>query len=1208
MLSAAAAALSAAALLPVMLTPAQADTNISTSTSTALSTNSAGNITIESGGSISTKIASPLITLNTSNYVISSGTLSNDGIAGATGVAIDTTAGNLYPTSTGFSTNGIMSLQGAGTSKIGVLIGGGHTFYAPISLSPAVQTVTNGTVASTQASNLTLKGDGSSAIYLSQDTTVTSNILLGGSISQLPSDKSTTGGGMVIDLDGTLNGDLVNLATINGVGNGIKGIYTAGGIHACTTTGAPNGFTCPTASDGALINSGTVSLSGTLLRKTNAVNLESGSALIIANSIDGGVVNNGPATSTATTAATLIANGVLSAPTVLIDPYQGVNATQTTIRGPIVIGAITSATDSVDNGMAFLNRGTIQAAPMDPQVSSMAMAIRGNSTTNSTTLTGGLLNTGTIAALSSTNQAQISTNVPTGLSQYVTATALDIGGYAIVPLVEVKAEQVNSTTFTPATIKGEVSGVGQGTAYGLFIESGATVNTVKLGHDASILAGVTTSTVSPTKDIAQAGAPFSLVSEAIVDRSSTLTSIINSGVIQANNTALTPAAGAVVSNVQRAIDLQASTASHIAINNSGVILGDVFFGSAGNNDTLNVGNVNATGTANDTTGTTNSPNDWSVVALTSQTQAGGAPPVTTANIIDFGSGTDHTLHVGGFGYVNSVILANNNALDVTVENNGYLFVANTATTGSMKVKDLVMKGGTLGLTITQNTSSSTPVILANTANVTNASLALQFGSFVASGTTAASTASPSPQIVTLISAAAGGLTDNNLASQNATLSQNIPFLFEDPRETGYNGGDPLSKVSNVGGRDTLQLTLLPRSTGAKNADGTAGLNLSGDALKVFPYAAQALTNDNELGAAVATNLTIFNTGGVPSSGINVPKSQQAAQQVFSQFGPDVSGGARQVAVMLTDQATGPVAARQRLLRSYSHVPGEMTLWGEEFTGQISNKGQVSGSGDLTAYKDHGFGFVLGMDGGSPRNGWYGGAFTYYSGDIVESLPRNSKTQSQWYMLSGYTQWSGRHVFLDTQGTLAYGDFDGARTLSVGSITRTAQSKRGGEMAALGANGGVKLHYLGFDVDPHISLDGMVLREEGYTENGGGNGMDLQVAPYYANSLRTALGADIRLPVDIWGVSLTPEARVGYRYDLIGAPVKLKAGFLSTGGLSTVTNTLRFVGPDPDQGNTILGLGLGASTDTWQLGVNYDWVRGNHGSTTQVGILTLLARI
>ncbi len=1219
MLSAAAAALSAAAFFPASLSPALADTTISNATSTILATSSSGNISIDTGGSINTKAAAPLVTLNSNNFVLNQGNLINDGTSGATGMQIDTTAGDLFPASTGLATNGLISLQGAGTSKIGILVTGGHTFYGPITLSPGSSSVVNGSAVTTPASTMSLKGDGSSAIYIAQGTSVTGNILVGGSISQLPSDKSTTGGGVVLDLDGTVNGSVLNSAAITGIGNGIRGIYTAGGIHSCLSdTNAPTGFTCPTFSEGALINSGSVSLAGATIRKTNGVNLESGSAMVIGGSIDGGVVNSGPGTSSALSAATLLSSGTLAAPTVLIDPFQSVNSSQTTPRGPVVIGPVPSTVDSTDSGFSFINRGTIQAAPTDSQVSSLAFAIRGNSTANDTRLTGGLLNTGTISAVASTNQAEISANPPQGLDQFVTATALDIGSHATVPTIEVKAEAINSTSNTPATIKGEVSGMGQGTAYGVFIEDGASVSTIKVGRNASILAGVSTFTTSPTADIAQAGAPFSLLSEAIVDRSSTLASIVNSGVIQANNTQLTPAAGAVVSNIQRAIDLQSSTLPNITIDNSGVILGDVLFGSASNGDKINVGNVGPGGTANpNTPDVTNNASNWAVVAMTEQTQTGGAPPVTTANIIDFRSGTGHSLHIGSFGYVNSTILASPGALDVTVDPNGYLFVANTATTGSMNVGTLqALTGSTLGLTIGQNTTSSTPVIQADNADLSGSTLALQFGSFVSSGNTAASTTSPTPQKITLISSS-NVIVDNSLAAQNGILRQNTPFLFEDPNEAGYNSdgaitaangnanGDPLTLGS---GNKTLELTLLPRSTGAKNADGTAGLNLSGDARIVFPYAAQALTNDNELGSAIASSMTVYNTANVPSSGINIPKSQQAAQQVFSQFGPDVSGGARQVAIMLTDQATGPVAARQRLLRNFSHTAGDMTLWGEEFTGQISNKGQVSGSGALTAYKDHGFGFVLGLDGGSPRGGWYGGAFTFYSGDIAESLPRASKTQSEWYMLTAYSEWSGRHVFFDTQGSLAYGNFIGSRSLSVSSFTRKADSKRAGLMGALGAKGGVMLKYLGFQVDPHISLDGLVLREEGYTETGGGSGMDLAVAPYYANSLRTALGADIRLPLNIWGVELAPEARVGYRYDLIGSPVKLNAGFVSTGGLGTVNNTIKFVGPDPDKGNTILGLGLGANTDTWQLGGQYDWVRGSNGSTTQVGIITLLARI
>ena len=45
-----------------------------------------------------------------------------------------------------------------------------------------------------------------------------------------------------------------------------------------------------------------------------------------------------------------------------------------------------------------------------------------------------------------------------------------------------------------------------------------------------------------------------------------------------------------------------------------------------------------------------------------------------------------------------------------------------------------------------------------------------------------------------------------------------------------------------------------------------------------------------------------------------------------------------------------------------------------------------------------------------------------------------------------------------------------------------------------------------------------MREEGYTETGGGDGLDLQVAPYYANSLRTFLGVRRQGRVSISGAS------------------------------------------------------------------------------------------
>ncbi len=137
---------------------------------------------------------------------------------------------------------------------------------------------------------------------------------------------------------------------------------------------------------------------------------------------------------------------------------------------------------------------------------------------------------------------------------------------------------------------------------------------------------------------------------------------------------------------------------------------------------------------------------------------------------------------------------------------------------------------------------------------------------------------------------------------------------------------------------------------------------------------------------------------------------------------------------------------------------------------------------------------------------------------------------------------------------------------------------------------------------------MTLREEGYTEANGGSGFDLDVAPYFASSIRGAVGADLKTSINVFGVDLTPEGRAGYRYDLLQQAVKINAAFASTGGRATAGNTMTFIGPDPDKGNTILGASLGAGTDTWQLGINYDWIRGDNASTTQVGTVTVLGRI
>jgi len=1248
MLSAAAAALATAAL--VAASAAQADTEISTGTSTALSTSSAGNVTIDAGGSIAigTSSVAPL-TINSANWAVNNGSLANAGVDSGIGVQIDTTSGSLYSTN-GFTSTGIINLSGNGTAKRGIWITGGHTFYGPVTLTSLTGVTSTGSAGIVQSSTLTLTGDSSAAFVLDQGTSVTSNILFGGSgITQSGSVNSTNTGSIIVYLNGTVNGNVYNAAPINGVGASMIGVEVLGGIHSCASDAAnfPSGFSCPTSSGGSFVNAGNIQLVGTTFPNSRGGNLESGSAVVIGNVIDGGFVNAGPGTSSNVAASVISSAGIVSStavsPVLLIDPTQSITSTTTSPRGPAILGPVTPDIDSNDAGYSFINRGTIHAQALDPQLSSSSVVIEGASSTYYTCLSasvgscdtgthsvtqavtdsngvtrnvtytarGGLLNTGTISAASVTNLNNTSS---------ISATALHIGDYATVPNITVLAETISGSTTTPGTINASVSGVGGGSAFAVSMSTRANVPEIDVGKGASIVASVQTNTVAPDKSIATSSSPFTLFSEAIVDQSGTLKTVNNAGTIQATTTTLVPQAGAITATVTRAIDLQSSNSGTTTINNSGSILGDVLFAPAGGNNVFNVGNVTSGGTL----GVINTTANYAVVAQSVIGSVSNGPPLTNAALIDFGSGTGNQLNVGGYGYVNADIhTAAASALDINVAPNGQLFVASNTVNlpndnNTLQVHNLsVSSNGTLGLSITQNNLSAlTPVIQSTggTVNLTGANLALQFGSYIS--TTNGDPNKPSEQTITLIrSTSAINDTPASLLQQNAQLAQNTPFLFESPASAGIVAGDngptPLSNASapDSSGQYTLQLHLLPRSVGATNADGSPGLNLSGDAARQFPFVTRALATDPQLGAAVATSMTIYNTPGQAGSGINVKASQQQAEQVFSQFAPDTSGGVREIAIMLTDQATGPVAARQRLLRSYGNVSGDMTLWGEEFTGHINNKGDPTPSGTSVSFKDHGFGFAVGVDAGGPRTGWFGGAFTFYSGDVDQLLPRATRTETEWYMLTGYTDWRGKHVFLDTQLSAAYGNFTETRSITVGNITRDALSKRPGVMLAGGVNMGMITHVLGgIEIDPHVSLDGLTLREEGYSENNGGAGFNLDVAPYFANSLRTAVGADIKGTVTLWGIGLTPEGRVGYRYDLLQQAVKIRAAFDSTGGLGQTGNTMVFTGPDPDSGNVFGGLSLNAGTDTWSLGINYDWVRGNNNSTTQVGTVTVLGRI
>jgi autotransporter-like protein len=664
-----------------------------------------------------------------------------------------------------------------------------------------------------------------------------------------------------------------------------------------------------------------------------------------------------------------------------------------------------------------------------------------------------------------------------------------------------------------------------------------------------------------------------LVAIAIDDRSNSLVTLNNAGTISATATPLTNG----FTSVARAVD---TSFNSVGLNfmNTGTVVGDVLLGGGADTYTIQ-------GTSGQTA-----------------TQSGDINFGTSVG----GTGVD-TLNVNSFANVSSAI-TDQGALDINIQSNATLTVKNlpTSVNNNLQVQNLMIAGGPqnsagqLNITVSSGLANI-PLIQASqkidfaagaNLNVTFGGLVPQGGNFL------------------LLSAPHGNLIfedPNAIANFNLQLTgAGLPFLFSKATIT----------TATVGGTDFLELNVVTRSA--------TDLGLTGYAAQLFPIANVAISGDDALGAALV-------------AGINSPSDAESA---YNAFAPDVSGGTRAVALSLTDQATGVVAARERQLRMFAKSPGELTLWGNEFGEYLSTHGQTKTGvvGEtlpadfvcnakcpqisLSGFKDHGFGFSLGLDSGAPEAGWYGAAFTFYTGDVqagpTGAVP-NSKTGELWYLLTGYTDWRGKGLFLDTQISAGYGQLKGKRFLTLTipvpngftTFSREADNTHAALVGAVGATAGAVMKYGATTVTPQISLDGMTLRQEGFSEANGGNGFNLRVRSSYANSLRIFLGTEARQDIDLGDFFLQPAARVGYRFDLLNGAEKVRAQFADIDSVKAGNqpgDLFTISGPDPSRGNLVGGLNLNATTDNWTIGLSYDFVRGNNNATEQTGTISLLGRI
>ncbi|HVV66148.1 MAG TPA: hypothetical protein VHC42_11820, partial [Rhizomicrobium sp.] len=725
-----------AALAACLASQARADDDpvfdITTALTDPVATATAGpdggpaDIVLDTDGSITVNLGGPAVTINSNNSFeqVVGTTISNKGTDSAVGILVDLTTHNLDATNDnvscggappchaveGIVENGTIDLSGAGATKRGLWLEaptidvgtGPFSFTGNIDMSNSTMTIT---------------GDNSVGVLIDQLAILNGDVTLGAITMQTTTTSGTSVGVIGFDNEGVINGDvnigLVNdetasLSTIIITGStsqtstGSIGVKIGGTVHGDVSVGAGSKIVvygtgaegllvtgdikpCNISSQagcsslGALINSGIIQTSGspTAGQQTTG-NATPSTAFGVGGDVADGIINEGPTSVDDKTVAGSIAS-TAGAPVVEISPeLQGLGSPL-----PQVIGV--RQEELIDPGFSFYNRGSILATQSNINQSDTAFLIAGVSADATSTLTGGLFNSGVISST-------VITNSDAQASQ--TATAIVIGNDAYVGFdpstgrgdTYVYDGQADTMVYEglktvlgdqAALVNSNESGSGQivATISGPVSDNSAVaIEVLPLGTLPSIINQGLIQATATSGDTTISG----LTATAIEDQSGTLTFIENNGVIQALVTKLDDDTQSGV-----AIDLSADKDSSPAgqgveildqatTSSSASIVGDIKFGS-GDHQIVRIIGVSTDETA----------------SITGDIHFGGGSVY----------GTDE-LTIGNFATLQGAVTADN-GVNVDVQSGGTFVMTNDS--AALNAQDFhVRSGGTLDLTVFQD--------------------------------------------------------------------------------------------------------------------------------------------------------------------------------------------------------------------------------------------------------------------------------------------------------------------------------------------------------------------------------------------------------------------------------------------------------------------------------------------------------------------------
>lgn len=1202
-------------------------TTISTSTDTMVATGdtddddvtgNVGNVYITSDGAIKFQAtASNAITIDSDNYVYSNGLISISDKSSVRGIRVDMTTYTVDQTSFDLSDSVITTESGTTVTGAAIYLdsssviklagdsgSGKYGIWLEDSDSDCTDCILTGDIIMAEGSQITVRGSSVRGIYFEQGTELVGDLDLSGTIYARQQEATATSSGGVlygIYMAGGIDGDVDISST---------GVIRAAGAGANAAFFTGSGITGALTIEGTIIAEGYEDAENDTFDFTDKDNTypEAGTALAIGASVGGGIVNSG-------TIETLGTGEALE-----ISPALSYGSADYDYVESLVIGAYTADSTSTCYGYGLCNTGDITITPVNGNKSvTAAVYIIGGGSQYPTIIEGGIYNSGVISSSVRTftkNPSSVSatalyisgyvdvggsydTDTETYTGDFVASCSSSDSGYCY--YIGDEDDVANATLVGDAEEVGSIVNTGTIESYMTDGTGSASVRAIYITSDADVTSIVNTGTILAEATIKDEYTDdvTALSAYGIYDGSGSLTYIYNSGTIEALATSLDDDGQTVYAIYLSGNTAQASgdgftLISQATEDQSAKIYGDVVLGQGDNQKIYLYGYSS-----------TYKSYLYGDITYQASTSAG----------VDNGD----LLYIGNYAEVDGSVTAVN-GVDVEIEENGSLTMENDDT--SLYVSALnVASGGSLTVSVSEQMDDDGAISALTESEVnieSGATLGVKYNSFVPindSGTYS----------YLLVRADKGYLNIDSSVIESAqeSINEDLPFLFSSATlETTTSSDDAYSE---------LLLNVATKTVGT----GTDQLNLTGYAAKMYSYVNEALQIDPDLGAAMINDIgdgcgTI--SDGECSGDTTLAEAQAEAQSAYNSYAPDLTGSVRANAVMLTDSVSGPVAERMRQLREFNKDEEDSwTLWLEGIGEHTEAKGQgakgADGSYARNGYKEKGFGFALGADTGSPRYGWYGLSMSFYNSNVKET-GRDAHNNQLWVTLSGYTSWRGRHMFLDSNIGVGYSRIRGVRYINLytadedtsdrsnADLSRQSDNTHAAEFANASVVFGARYEYAGFKFDPQISVDGLLLREEGYAEtnhdstNSDEQGFLLDVSVQHNRSLRTSIGSDAVYDWNLWGIDIKPALHAYYRRELINDRIHEYVAFkdVNTDVTGSQHGTrFQLSGLNPSKNNLVGGGSIGTQGDGWSVNLNLDYLRGDNGLTQEVGTFNFLVK-